>query len=116
MGRVSELDTVERAAVLGPLSAQVQEAAAWYERETGLPAGPGAMSRILAILLYVEQQGCDLGDCELTLSTDAIWPQRRVRTPAEAGAVRIGSTSSEGGSNQHVFIHRRGAASGGTQG
>lgn len=115
MGRVSELDTIERAAVLGPLSTQVQEASAWYERETGLPAGPGAMSRILAILLYVEQQGCQLGDCELTLSSDAQWAQRRprwphlrVRTPEQADAVHIGS-SSEGGSKQHVFIHRRSA-------
>lgn len=113
MGRISELDTIERAAVLGPLSAQVQEASAWYEKETGLRAGPGAMSRILAILIYVEHQSCDLGDCELTLSTDAQWPQRRVRTRAEAGAVRIGSTSSEG-SNQHIYIHRR-ATGGGTE-
>lgn len=107
MGRLSEYSPEDCAALTG-LNFRVIAAREWYERQTGAKAGPTASGRIMEILLYLEREGLTLQDCTLTVSTDANWPERGVRTPAEAAAHCIGKAPKPGGgSTLFLYIHRK---------
>lgn len=88
-----------------PLRALVDRISAWYQEQLGEPLTEHGNSRVVSIMLYLEEQSLELADCALKVTTDPLWNQRNKRGANERAAQLVGHTQARGQSGRHIFIY-----------
>jgi hypothetical protein len=77
-----------------PTKRLVEKVAKWFENQLGEAVDLRYMSgRILSVIIWLEETGYLLEDCELVIVQDSKWSERRSRSQADRAAHRVGRTS-----------------------